>query len=165
MNTSYFKSILLLVCVSTGRTVKYSQVQQSQSFTSPVFSWPRGAPRCGVRPGHGSQRSSGVRLGVENIGGGRWRVTVPGSFKGVIINSASQGNVTETWWRNIKLYSIAGNWESPGYGFQVKSNCVTHSNSGQKSSPSFIFKASNSNTTPSFNGYVVFAKNSYAALN
>merc|ERR1712045_1031582 len=53
----------------------------------------------------------------------------------------------------------------PGYGFQIKNNCVTHSNSGQKSSPSFVFVSSNSNVTPSFNGYVVFNKNSYASLN
>ena len=48
-----------------------------------------------MRPGHGSQRSAGVRAGVESMGGGRWRVTVPGGFKGIILNSATQGKKNE----------------------------------------------------------------------
>ena len=53
-----------------------------------------------MRPGHGSQRSAGVRAGVESMGGGRWRVTVPGGFKGIILNSATQG-IKKTRWNMV----------------------------------------------------------------
>ena len=44
-----------------------------------------------MRPGHGSERGAGVTASVDSIGGARYRVTVPGGFKGIILNSASQG--------------------------------------------------------------------------
>ena len=58
---------------------------------SSAYGWPRGAPRCNVRPGHGSQRSAGVSVGVTSLGSNRWRLTVPGGFKGIILNSSAQG--------------------------------------------------------------------------
>ena len=56
-----------------------------------------------MRPGHGSQRSAGVTAGMESLGGGRWRVTVPGGFKGIILNSATQGKENEK--RNMVYYA------------------------------------------------------------
>ena len=81
---------------STGRQKRKKPLishltDPTQISCFPVCSWPRGAPRCDVRPGHGSQRSAGVTGNVQSIGGGRWRVQVPGGFKGLMLNSATQG--------------------------------------------------------------------------
>ena len=54
-----------------------------------------------MRPGHGSQRSSGVSGNVQSLGGGRWRVSVPGGFKGLILNSATQGKDNQVYGPSI----------------------------------------------------------------
>ena len=63
-----------------------------------------------------------------------------------------------------QLLFYAGSWESVGSGFRVQSNCVTHSNAGQKSGAKFIFITAEKDVTPSFSGYVAFTKNKIAAL-
>merc|ERR1711934_254146 len=119
------------------------------SFTliSTVLSWPRGAPRCDIRPGHGAQAPDNLNVAVNKMGPAEWKITLPGSFKGIILNSATEGS-----------------WDETGFGFKVQSSCVTHSNSLVKSSTDFVFVTANLTATPSFSGYVVFARNSYAAL-
>ena len=62
------------------------------------------------------------------------------------------------------FFLFQGSWDETGFGFKVQSSCVTHSNSQMKSSTDFVFVTANSTATPSFSGYVVFARNSYAAL-
>jgi len=113
---------------------------------SQISSYSSGAPSCNIKPGHGSQSGS-VRVSVTSLGGKRWQVSVPGRFKGLILNSGSQGY-----------------WESPGRGFQVKgARCVTHSNSGQKSGPRFVF-VSAGDQQPSFSGYLAYSRAQYAQL-
>ena len=76
------------------------------------LAWPRGAPRCNIRPGHGAQLPDNLNVAVNKQAQGKWKVgaliqvkhfktgqiqipnfqvTLPGSFKGIILNSATEG--------------------------------------------------------------------------
>ena len=55
------------------------------------FGWPSGAPRCNIRPGHGSQVSTPVNATLSNLGEGNWSLTINESFQGIIVNVDKQG--------------------------------------------------------------------------
>merc|ERR1719259_691534 len=72
--------------------------------------WPSGAPRCNIRPGHGSETEENVTVNVTSLGDARWKVFVPVRFRGIVLN-------TDT----------IGYWETLPSGFRLQSS----GNSGQ----------------------------------
>ena len=106
-NEMNFVGFISFTLITTGK-MDIKNVILSSSWPS-VLSWPRGAPRCDIRPGHGVQTPDNLNVAVNKMGPGEWKVsaflaqfqdkenttiwqiTVPGSFKGIILNSATEG--------------------------------------------------------------------------
>ena len=40
-----------------------------------VLSWPRGAPRCDIKPGHGAQTPDNLNVAVNKMGSAEWKVS------------------------------------------------------------------------------------------
>merc|ERR1712108_106222 len=106
------------------------------AFTIGVaLSYPNGAPSCNSSPRHGGGRGSSINVNVQDLGEGRWEVTVPSSHKGLTLKA-----------------DTSGSWEDPGYGYKtLGSGCITHSNRSNKGRKSFIFR-SNSGRKPRISG-------------
>jgi len=103
-----------------------------------VFSYPNGAPSCNSSPRHSGGRGSSIAVSVQDLGQGRWEVTVPSSHKGLTLKA-----------------DTSGSWDDPGYGYKsLGSGCITHSNRSNKGRKSFVFR-SNSGRKPRISGYLV----------
>merc|ERR1719474_1405399 len=117
--------------------------------------WPSGAPRCNIRPGHGSETEQNVTLNVTSLGDARWKVLVPVKLRGIVLNADKQGY-----------------WETLPSGFRLQSSansdqgkCVTHSNSWQKSSgQEFVFVTEDEDGISEFSGFLARSKWSYSAV-
>merc|ERR1712098_540046 len=112
-----------------------------------VQTYPGGAPFCSASPGHGRYTGT-VNAMVTNRGGNLWEVRIMSqrSYKGLVIDPSS-----------------AGYWESVQGGHKNTGNCVTHSNSGNKYSSTFTFRALNQ-LKPRFSGWLVYNYGSYAGI-
>jgi len=103
-----------------------------------AFSYPNGAPSCSSSPRHGGGRGSSLAVSLQDLGEGRWQVTVPSSHKGLTLKA-----------------DISGSWEEPGSGYKtLGSGCITHSNRSNKGRKAFVFR-SNSGQKPRISGSLV----------
>merc|ERR1712037_343076 len=103
-----------------------------------AFSYPNGAPSCSSSPRHGGGRGSSLAVSLQDLGEGRWQVTVPSSHKGLTLKA-----------------DISGSWEEPGSGYKtLGSSCITHSNRSNKGRKAFVFR-SNSGQKPRISGSLV----------
>ena len=84
--------------------------------------YPEGAPSCSsrfldtswvtsdhkhiCRPGHGAQRGS-LSLSVVRIAQRRWRVSVPGGHRGLLLRAEGAGGL---WWGHVPGYKEKGRW-------------------------------------------------------
>jgi len=115
-----------------------SRVLLIAAFIGISSSYPNGAPSCSSSPRHGGGRGSSIRVGVQDLGQGRWEVTVPSSHKGLTLQA-----------------DVSGSWEEPGFGYKtLGSGCITHSNRNNKGRKSFVFR-SNSGREPRISGSLV----------
>ena len=58
------------------------------------------------RPGHGAQRGS-LSLSVVRIAQRRWRVSVPGGHRGLLLRAEGAGGL---WWGHVPGYREKGRW-------------------------------------------------------
>ena len=105
------------------------------------------------RPGHGAKRES-LSLSVVRIGQRRWRVSVPGGHRGLLLRAEGAGGL---WWGHVPGYKEKGRWVTLTRGFinTDLSRCVTHSDPEEKGATSFVWRA-HRDETPSFSGVELF---------
>merc|ERR1719412_40214 len=103
------------------------------------YGYSRGAPRCNLQsPVHSgaskkgpAAEKAGLGIQVAKAGGNEWKVTVTGSFKGLLLKTQSSGDWSVEDSANFKTKSNKG-------------DCVTHKNPSNKSNASFSFISSSS---------------------
>ena len=54
--------------------------------------YPSGAPGCGLTPGHGQEQLP-VNVTVQHLGDSIWQVSLQDTFRGIIINAESEGEM------------------------------------------------------------------------